>query len=83
MTRKILQGVVVSDKRSKTVTVRVERKKRHPLYGKIVRTHHNFSARDGREVFKEGDVVSIEECKPYSKTVSWRVCYSEQARSAS
>ena len=72
MPKRVLQGVVVSDKTAKTVTVKVERKIRHPLYGKIVRQSKKFAAHD-EQGCKIGDVVRIEESKPISKTKRWMV----------
>ena len=72
MPKRVLQGVVVSDKNAKTVTVRVERKVRHPLYGKIVRRSKKFAAHD-EQGCKIGDVVRIEESRPMSKTKRWAV----------
>lgn len=73
MPKRILQGTVVSDKTDKTVTVLVERRVRHPLYGKIVRRSKKYHAHDEANSYKEGEVVRIEECRPISKTKSWRV----------
>ena len=72
MPKRILQGVVTSDKNAKTVTVKVERKVRHPLYGKIVRQSKKFAAHDEKGC-KIGDVVRIEESRPLSKTKRWAV----------
>jgi small subunit ribosomal protein S17 len=68
-----LSGRVVSDKMDKTVTVLVERKVTHPLYGKIVRRSRKFHAHDETNQCHTGDIVMIEECRPLSKTKSWRV----------
>jgi small subunit ribosomal protein S17 len=68
-----LTGRVVSDKMSKTVTVKVERWVTHPLYGKIVTRTKKYHAHDEANECKEGDLVMIEECRPLSKTKSWRV----------
>ncbi|MGK2285126.1 30S ribosomal protein S17 [Pedomonas sp. V897] len=73
MPKRILQGTVVSDKADKTVVVLVERRVRHPLYGKIVRRSKKYHAHDEENAIKAGDVVRIEECRPISKTKSWRV----------
>lgn len=72
MPKRILQGVVVSDKNTKTVTVKVERKIKHPMYGKIVRKSKKFAAHDEHGC-KTGDVVRIIESKPISKTKHWTV----------
>jgi small subunit ribosomal protein S17 len=71
--RRTLTGRVVSDKMDKTVTVLVERRVRHPLYGKIVTRSKKYHAHDEANECKEGDLVTIEECRPLSRTKSWRV----------
>ena len=71
--RKVLTGTVVSNKMDKTVVVRVERTFRHPLYGKVVRTHNKYHAHDEDNACKEGDVVRIRETRPMSKTKRWVV----------
>lgn len=68
-----LTGTVVSDKMNKTVTVLVERKVKHPLYGKIIRLSKKYHAHDENNEFGMGDVVVIEECRPISRTKAWRV----------
>jgi len=68
-----LTGKVVSDKMDKTVTVLVERKVKHPMYGKIVRMSKKFHAHDENNEFKAGDIVVISESRPLSKTKSWVV----------
>lgn len=68
-----LTGRVVSDKMSKTVTVLVERRVAHPLYGKIVTRSKKYHAHDDKDECKQGDLVQIEECRPISKTKAWRV----------
>ena len=68
MPKRILQGVVVSDKQDKTVVVSVERQIMHPVYKKFVKRSKKFAAHDENNQFKIGDKVSIEEAKPYSKT---------------
>jgi len=73
MPKRILQGVVVSDKTDKTVTVKVERKFLHPLYQKTVRTSKKYAAHDETNQYKTGDTVKIEESKPISKTKKWVV----------
>jgi len=73
MPKRILQGTVVSDKADKTVVVLVERRVRHPLYGKIVRRSKKYHAHDADNAMKAGDIVRIEECRPISKQKSWRV----------
>lgn len=73
MPKRVLQGVVVSDKNDKTVVVRVERRFKHPLMDKIVRRSKRFQAHDEGNEFKIGDIVRIEECRPISKSKTWRV----------
>ena len=68
-----LVGKVVSDKRSKTVTVLVERRTKHDLYGKIVARSSKYHAHDENGTYKAGDVVEISETRPISKTKSWVV----------
>lgn len=68
-----LTGRVVSDKMDKTVTVLVERRVKHPLYGKVIRLSKKYHAHDENNECHEGDVVVIEECRPISKTKAWRV----------
>ncbi|MEW5943312.1 MAG: 30S ribosomal protein S17 [Pseudomonadota bacterium] len=68
-----LIGRVVSDKMDKTVTVLVERKVKHPLYGKVIRRSKKYHAHDENNEFHEGDLVMIEECRPLAKTKTWRV----------
>ena len=68
-----LVGKVVSDKRAKTVTVLVERRVTHELYGKIVARSSKYHAHDEKGEFKLGDVVEIAESRPISKTKSWVV----------
>ena len=73
MPRRVLEGKVVSDKCDKTVTVIVERRVRDPLYGKIIRRSAKYAAHDETNTWKVGDEVSIEECRPLSKSKKWRV----------
>jgi small subunit ribosomal protein S17 len=73
MPRRILQGVVVSDAMDKTVVVRVERRIMHPIYKKFIRRSKKYAAHDEANQFKAGDVVSIRECRPLSKTKRWEV----------
>ncbi len=71
MPKRILQGVVVSDKQEKTIVVKVERRFTHPLLKKTVRRSKNYHAHDEARVFKVGDVVSIQETKPLSRLKRW------------
>ncbi|MDO8891181.1 MAG: 30S ribosomal protein S17 [Sulfurimicrobium sp.] len=73
LTTRALIGRVVSDKMSKTVTVLVERKVKHPLYGKIIRRSKKYHAHDEMNEFHEGDLVEIQECRPIARTKAWRV----------
>ena len=73
MPKRILQGVVVSAKQDKTVVVSVERQVMHPVYKKFVKKSKKFAAHDENNQCKEGDMVSIIESKPYSKTKTWNV----------
>jgi small subunit ribosomal protein S17 len=68
-----LVGRVVSDKRSKTVTVLIERRTKHELHGKIVARSSKYHAHDEQGEFKTGDLVEISECRPLSKTKAWTV----------
>ena len=71
MPKRILQGVVVSDKQDKTVVVKVERRFTHPVMKKTVRKTKNYHAHDENNIAKVGDLVSIEESKPLSKLKTW------------
>jgi small subunit ribosomal protein S17 len=73
MNGRALTGTVVSDKMNKTVTVLVERKVKHPLYGKIIRLSKKYHAHDENNEFHPGDIVVIEECRPISRTKTWNV----------
>ncbi len=77
MPRRVLQGVVVSDKMDKTVTVLVERRVMHPLYKKFIKRSKRYHAHDEANQHKVGDVVRISECKPISKTKTWEVIAEE------
>jgi len=67
-----LQGRVVSDKMDKTVTLVVERRVKHPLYGKFVRRSSKVHAHDENNECRIGDVIVVEQCRPLSKTKAWR-----------
>ena len=67
------QGRVISNKANKTITVLVERQVKHPLYGKYIKRSTKVHAHDENNECGEGDMVSIAECRPISKTKSWRV----------
>ena len=73
MPKRVLTGTVVSDKGDKTVVVRVERRVKHPLYGKIIKLSKKYHAHDEDNVFKLGEQIRIEECAPLSKLKTWTV----------
>ena len=73
MPKKILTGVVVSDKPNKTITVMVERKFSHPVLKKVIRVRKKYNAHDENNKFKNGDKVSIIESKPFSKNKKFQV----------
>ena len=73
MPKKILSGIVVSDKPNKTITVLVERKYQHPILKKIIKVKKKYSAHDENNKFKNGDKVSIIESKPFSKNKKFQV----------
>ena len=73
MPKRVLTGTVVSDKADKTVVVRVERRVKHPLYGKIIKLSKKYHAHDEGNAFKSGEQVRIEECAPVSKLKTWTV----------
>ena len=79
MPKRVLLGVVVSDKTDKTVVVKVERRFTHPLFKKTVRRTKNYHAHDDKNEFKVGEKVWIEECAPISKLKKWVVLSREQA----
>jgi small subunit ribosomal protein S17 len=73
MPKRVLTGTVVSDKSEKTVVVRVERRVKHPLYGKIIKLSKKYHAHDAANEFHVGEIVRIEECAPVSKLKTWKV----------
>ena len=73
MPKKILSGVVISDKPNKSITVLVERKYQHPLLKKVIKSKKKYNVHDEQNKFKNGDKVKIIECKPYSKTKKFEV----------
>lgn len=77
MPKRILQGVVVSDKGDKTIVVKVERRLMHPLYKKFISRSKKFSVHDAENRFKIGDKVRIEECPPISKSKSYTAIYDD------
>jgi small subunit ribosomal protein S17 len=73
MPKRIMQGVVVSNKMDKSIVVNVERRTQHPLYKKFIRRSKKYVAHDENNTCKEGDVVQIQECRPISKRKTWEV----------
>ena len=78
MPKRMLQGVVVSDKQDKTVVVRIERRFTHPVMKKTVRRTKNYHAHDEANIYNVGDTVWIEEHKPISKQKRWAVVRGEK-----
>jgi len=79
MPKRILQGVVTSDKNDKTITVLVERRFTHPILKKTIRKSKKYRAHDENNTFKTGDNVRIIECAPKSASKRWEVLTAEQA----
>ena len=73
MPKRVLTGTVVSDKADKTVVVRVERRVKHPLYGKIIKLSKKYHAHDEANAYSVGEQVRIQECAPFSKLKTWTV----------
>jgi small subunit ribosomal protein S17 len=73
MPKRVLTGTIVSDKTDKTVVVRVERRVKHPLYGKIIRRSKKYHAHDEGNDYRQGEIVRIEECRPLSRLKTWTV----------
>jgi len=73
MPKRIMQGVVVSDKMDKSVVVNIERRTQHPLYKKFIKRSKKYVAHDENNSCKEGDVVEIQECRPISRRKNWEV----------
>jgi small subunit ribosomal protein S17 len=73
MPKRILTGIIVSDKTEKTVVVKVERRVKHPLYGKIIKRSKKYHAHDEANEYRQGETVRIEETRPISKLKTWRV----------
>ena len=74
---RILTGIVTSDKADKTITVKVERKVKHPLYGKVVKRATKVHAHDENNLASIGDIVSVKECRPISKKKTWVLVSNE------
>ena len=73
MTKKVLNGTVVKDKNDKTIIVMVKRRYSHPFFGKVMTSLKKYHAHDEKNIFKIGDIVRIEESKPYSKNKRFKV----------
>ena len=73
MPKRVLTGTIVSDKADKTVVVRVERRVKHPLYGKIIKLSKKYHAHDEANAYRAGEQVRIQECAPVSKLKTWEV----------
>ena len=73
MPKRVLSGTIVSDKGEKTVVVRVDRRVKHPLYGKIIKLSKKYHAHDADNAYAVGEQVRIEECAPISKLKTWTV----------
>ena len=81
MPKRVLQGVVVSDKQDKTIVVKVERRFTHPVMKKTVRRTKNYHAHDEANAAKVGDVVSIQESRPHSKLKTWELVSGDEGES--
>ena len=77
---RILTGVVTSNKADKTITVKIERKVKHPLYGKVVKRASKVHAHDENNSASIGDIVSVKECRPISKTKTWVLVPDEMSQ---
>ncbi|MBD63007.1 MAG: 30S ribosomal protein S17 [Gammaproteobacteria bacterium] len=75
-----LTGIVISDKADKTITVKVDRKVKHPTYSKIMKRSSKVHAHDEENNAKIGDVVTVEECRPYSKSKTWKLIIENQSK---
>ncbi len=82
MPKRLLQGVVTSDKGNKTVTIKVDRRVMHPVYKKVVTKSKKYYAHDEENRSKVGDKVTIQESKPISKLKRWIVVYQDAAKKA-
>tara|TARA_B100001109_G_C18733988_1_gene413363 strand:+ start:328 stop:606 length:279 start_codon:yes stop_codon:yes gene_type:complete len=79
---RILTGIVTSNKADKTVTVKIERKVKHPLYGKVIKRATKVHAHDENNTASIGDVVSVKECRPISKTKTWTLVSDSSKKSS-
>ena len=77
---RILTGVVTGNKADKTITVKIERKVKHPLYGKVVKRASKVHAHDENNSASIGDIVSVKECRPISKTKTWVLVSDEMSQ---
>ena len=77
---RILTGVVTGNKADKTITVKIERKVKHPLYGKVVKRASKVHAHDENNSASIGDIVSVKECRPISKTKTWILVSDDMTR---
>ena len=73
MPKRVLQGVVTSDSNAQTITVSVERRFKHPVMQKTIRKSKKYRAHDESNKFRNGDIVRIQECSPFSKSKRWEV----------
>ena len=80
MPRRIMKGVVVSDKSNKTIIVQVEHMEMNPIYKKFIKRTNKFAAHDEHNKYKEGDTVSIIECPPISKRKTWVVLTDDKEK---
>ena len=80
---RLLTGVVISDKADKTITVKVERKVRHPLYGKIMKRTTKVHAHDESNAASTGDIVTVKECRPISKSKTWVLVTNQEMAATS
>ena len=78
-----LTGIVINDKADKTITVKVERKVKHPTYSKIMKRSTKVHAHDASNTAKIGDLVTVVECRPYSKSKTWKLLSEDQVKNSS
>ena len=79
---RILTGIVTSNKADKTVTVKIERKVKHPLYGKVIKRATKVHSHDENNTASIGDIVSVKECRPLSKTKTWTLVSDSSNKSS-
>jgi small subunit ribosomal protein S17 len=80
MPKRQFEGKIISDKMEKTVTVAVEVFKRHPIYGRAIKNTRKFKAHNDALTLVKGDIVLIEESRPFSKEVTWKVIEKREAK---